>query len=137
MAEDMKRGKSIYDTPVQSAILIPQQDENVKLDDGLLTVCGYAYSGGGRAIQRVDVSGDDGKTWIEANCEKEYTDNGENWDWTLWNAKVKCEPGKVALLCRAIDSGGNSQPKEQLDIYNVRGVVVNAWDRISVDVVDR
>ena len=36
------------------------------LTSGVNTVQGYAYSGGGRGIVRVDVSGDGGKTWKTA-----------------------------------------------------------------------
>ena len=32
-----------------------------------ITVKGYAVSGGGRAIERVDVSIDGGRTWVEAS----------------------------------------------------------------------
>lgn len=32
-----------------------------------ITVHGYAVSGGGRGIERVDVSFDGGKTWVEAS----------------------------------------------------------------------
>ena len=35
-------------------------------------VRGYAYSGGGHAIIRVDVSADDGRTWTTAELEPVY-----------------------------------------------------------------
>lgn len=34
-----------------------------------MKVRGYAYSGGGQAVIRVDVSADDGATWTTANLE--------------------------------------------------------------------
>lgn len=37
-----------------------------------LQVRGYAYSGGGHAIIRVDVSADEGKTWTTAQLEPVY-----------------------------------------------------------------
>ncbi|RCH99684.1 hypothetical protein CU098_011915, partial [Rhizopus stolonifer] len=38
-------------------------------------VQGYALSGGGRSIQRVDVSGDDGKTWTTAQLHQPQVNN--------------------------------------------------------------
>ena len=129
----MQKGKSIYDTPVQSAILIPRNGTTLDSQDGMVKVCGYAYSGGGRGIQRVDVSGD-GVNWIEATREKPFVDDGENWDWTLWNANLELAPGNKNIMCRAVDSSGNSQPSSQLDIYNVRGVMVNGIDMINIQI---
>ena len=42
---------------------VPAQGEEVYISDGEVTARGYAWSGGGRDIIRVDVSIDDGKTW--------------------------------------------------------------------------
>jgi hypothetical protein len=38
--------------------------------DGSITVKGYAWSGGGRGIERVDVSSDGGKTWKTASLTR-------------------------------------------------------------------
>ena len=52
---------SLQEQPVQSAITDPLP--NRKLAPGVNTIKGFAYSGGGRRIIRVDVSADGGKTW--------------------------------------------------------------------------
>lgn len=97
---------------------------------------GYAYSGNGRGIRRVDVSCDDGKTWSEAEMDKEFVDDGRNFDWTLWKTSVRIDStDNAVLLCRAIDSSGNSQPSDQIEIFNTRGVGANAIDRVEVSVV--
>ncbi len=40
--------------------------------ESALQVRGYAYSGGGHAIIRVDVSADNGRTWTTADLEPVY-----------------------------------------------------------------
>lgn len=49
--------------PVVSAISSPNANSVVDAFDGTIEVKGYAWSGGGRDIIRVDVSADGGKTW--------------------------------------------------------------------------
>jgi sulfite oxidase len=72
-------------------------------------VSGYAASGGGRGIERVDVSIDGGKTWIDASrCQKSgipYTadddDYSDKWAWVLFEVTVDISGG-----ARPICSGG-------------------------------
>ncbi|KAK4227326.1 mitochondrial sulfite oxidase [Podospora fimiseda] len=51
---------------------------------------GYAYSGGGRAITRVDVSLDGGLTWDQAELVKDCSSpstpcyGSKSWSWTRW-----------------------------------------------------
>lgn len=54
-------------------------------------ISGYAASGGGRGIERVDVSVDGGKTWMEASRFQKkgipYISDGANsdkWAWVLF-----------------------------------------------------
>ncbi|RWS31355.1 putative sulfite oxidase-like protein, partial [Leptotrombidium deliense] len=126
---------SIQDLPVQSAICDPADGEKVKPDkDGFINVEGYAHSGGGRKIVRVDVSPDNGKSWITAELQQESTPLHKTYGWTLWKAKipVKNDTKKVELICKAVDSSYNTQPETFAPIWNLRGVLSNAWHRISV-----
>ncbi|KAL2151183.1 hypothetical protein VTH82DRAFT_6281 [Thermothelomyces myriococcoides] len=59
--------------------------------DEPIAVQGYAYSGGGRAITRVDVSLDGGKTWDQAELVNDCGDpasgpcfGNKSWTWTRW-----------------------------------------------------
>lgn len=50
---------------------------------------GYAWSGGGRRIVRVDVTIDGGNTWHVANFDcQEKTDTPKHWSWTLWSVQI-------------------------------------------------
>ncbi|CAF3734547.1 unnamed protein product [Rotaria sp. Silwood1] len=55
-------GFSIQEMPVASAIMTPK-DKEVIVHQGKIRVTGWAYSGGGRWIERVDVSPDGGHIW--------------------------------------------------------------------------
>ncbi|KAH6623244.1 Oxidoreductase, molybdopterin-binding domain-containing protein [Chaetomium tenue] len=56
--------------------------------DEPVAVQGYAYSGGGRAITRVDVSLDGGKTWDQAELVNDRAESphpgNKAWAWTRW-----------------------------------------------------
>lgn len=53
---------------------------------------GYAYSGGGRKVVRVDVSSD-GKNWTTATLEQEPTEVNRTFSWTLWKVSGAKEIG--------------------------------------------
>ena len=55
--------------PVVSAISSPLPHAKVDPFDGTIEVQGYAWSGGGRGIIRVEVSADGGKTWTVQSLE--------------------------------------------------------------------
>ncbi|KAI8813884.1 protein SUOX-1, isoform a [Cladochytrium replicatum] len=146
--EDYSHAGSIQETPVQSAIVSAATCFNRSGPTSTVTVKGYAYSGGGRGIERLDVSSDGGKTWHAADLIKAPEDlpRGKNtnakdgkptWAWTLWEAHVpvgQADAGKeVEFVCKAVDESYNSQPESMVGIYNVRGVLVNGWHRVKVN----
>jgi len=64
---------AVQETPVQSVISEPSASSSVSADDGYVTVRGYAFSGGGRGIARVDLSLDGGETWLNAELDNNGT----------------------------------------------------------------
>ncbi|KAF2816672.1 putative sulfite oxidase [Mytilinidion resinicola] len=122
---------SIVDMPVNSVIAVPASESTVKRDEnGVVYVKGYALpSGQDGPVTQVEVSADGGKTWVLAElAQAESPEKGVSlkWSWTLWQAKVKPEPGTgKKFLSRAMDKGGNVQapcPK-----WNLRGVSYNGY----------
>lgn len=137
---DWESSPSIVETNVNSAILEPL--DGTKLTDGpylssegtdAITVKGWAFSGGGRGIQRVDVSLDGGQTWTPAQTLERVPGDGDGfedgpaWCWTLWTAEDVKLPasfggtGEVEILARAVDSACNVQPEKPGPIWNLRG----------------
>ncbi|KAL7197092.1 hypothetical protein ACSBR1_037001 [Camellia fascicularis] len=62
---DWSTRKPQMDFPVQSAICSLEDDNTVQ--HGKVKVHGYAVSGGGRGIERLNVSFNGGKAWVEAS----------------------------------------------------------------------
>lgn len=60
----------------------------------LLIDAGYAWSGGGQKIVRVDVTVDGGETWHVANMDnQEESPPPRHWAWSLWSVKIPVTKG--------------------------------------------
>lgn len=115
---------AIQDMPVNSVIARPLSGETVQLTtEGKLIVEGYGLPKGDQGpVVRVEVSGNGGKTWIDARIVE---GKEEKWGWVLWRAEVRAEKGKQRLLSRATDKGGNVQA--ECSEWNLRGVGYNGY----------
>ena len=67
------------------------------IPDNKLKVSGYAWSGCGRGIVRVDVSKDNGKTWLSAKLLNKY-EYGKAWAWTLWELEIEKPEKEIKKL---------------------------------------
>jgi hypothetical protein len=81
---DFSKVSAIQNMPVTSVICEPSKNSSVRVgndNDNDATICvkGYAFSGGGNKIARVDVSVDGGKTWTEATLQNQVGQNLESW----------------------------------------------------------
>jgi len=102
----------------------------------LVKASGWAYAGGGRNIVRVDVTGNNGKSWQTATITE-----GSNqplrraWAWIFWECEVPatvCEDGvSVELACKGVDMAFNTQPESMGGMWNVRGLVNNSYYRVK------
>ena len=137
--DDVASLPSVQEQPVNSAIAVATADGDV------VSLKGYAYSGGGRRIIRVDVSVDGGATWHTASVEPQSCGeqpSGRAWAWTLWEANVSLrgtgtKPGdKVTCVCKATDEAMNTQPERVGPIWNLRGLNCNAWHTVQVTVAE-
>lgn len=136
---DVEALHSMQEMPVQSSIVLPKPGDETELDD--IEVKGFAWSGGGRSIIRVDVSLDDGRTWMTADLTagKEQSPT-RAWAWTFWEASVPVPEHlrgkKIEVICRATDSAYSTQPERAEPLWNLRGLNCNCWHRVVVQHVD-
>ncbi|KJH44770.1 oxidoreductase molybdopterin binding domain protein [Dictyocaulus viviparus] len=167
---DWKSVPAIQEYPIQSAFCIPAPGTKISRAEGAIDVAGYAWSGGGRGIIRVEISADGGRTWQSAELEQDpEQDLDHMWAWTFFRSSVKIPDGvnKVELIVKATDRGNfckgyskrmikkeinffniqkqmtkreknayNTQPETAAGIWNVRGLLHNAWHRVEVEVLD-
>ena len=143
---------AIYDLSPNSATAVPAHDEKLDLATApeYYTVQGYAYSGGGRRITRVQISLDQGKSWRFGNIEyaedkyRAFEDKqlfGGRLDmdwretcfcWSFWKLNILVEELKEAkdIVVRAMDESMNIQPRDMY--WSVLGMMNNPWFRVVV-----
>ncbi len=91
-------------------------------------IFGIAFSGG-YGIREVTVSVDGGQTWRRAGLGKDLG----KYAWIQWKFPWRPDkPGKYAIMARAIDGIGESQPYEQL--WNPAGYMWNKVEAVDVTV---
>ncbi|KIX04139.1 uncharacterized protein Z518_07693 [Rhinocladiella mackenziei CBS 650.93] len=144
---------AIYDLSPNSAICYPQHDEQLCLTGAPSTyrARGYAYSGGGRRITRVEISLDQGKLWRLANID--YIEDryrqverdlfGGRLDmswretcfcWCFWSIDLPTSDVAAAkdIFVRAMDESMNVQPRDMY--WSVLGMMNNPWFRVTITV---
>eukprot|EP01065_Artemidia_motanka_P026749 TRINITY_DN319_c4_g1_i1.p1 TRINITY_DN319_c4_g1~~TRINITY_DN319_c4_g1_i1.p1 ORF type:complete len:559 (+),score=134.35 TRINITY_DN319_c4_g1_i1:93-1769(+) len=145
-AEAVAQAHPVREMPVQSAICEPESGEEVDKDATTLDFAGYAWSGGGRGIQRVDVSIDNGMSWTQATLAETEQHHGEDeqntkyghthaeyrsrqWSWTLWRASVPiaAEENEWRACVKAVNTANDTQPETPRGIWNLRGLLNNSW----------
>lgn len=92
-------------------------------------LAGVAWAGD-RRVSRVEVSADDGRTWMPAQLERE----GDPLSWRRWRLPVCLQPGVHALTVRATDGSGRAQDKERRPPHPAGAT---GWHRIVVTVEPR
>lgn len=138
---DFTTSPAIQNMPVTSAICSPRNGEEVSVSDkegGFVIVKGYAWSGGGNKIVRVDVTADGGKTWQVADLEQGDEASGRHYGWTLWTTKISVGTSKVSSMeiwSKAVDSNYNCQPESFENTWNLRGVLSHAYSRVKVQLI--
>jgi sulfite oxidase len=95
---------------------------------GPVEVRGYAFAGGERHVERVDVSLDGGASWSQA----ELLDDLGPWAWRHWQITVDLAPGEHDIVVRAWDSSAATQPEDEAALWNPKGYVNNSRPRIRV-----
>ena len=144
---------AIYELSCNSAIAYPAHEEQLCIIGApeRYRVKGYAYSGGGRRITRVEVSTDRAKSWRLANIEyPEDAYREANADtrlcggtldmswretcfcWCFWDVDISVEElqGSQDILVRCMDDSMQAQPRDMY--WSVLGMMNNPWFRVTI-----
>nr|CAB3447993.1 unnamed protein product [Digitaria exilis] len=129
----------INELNINSVITTPGHDEvlpiNALTTQRPYTIKGYAYSGGGRKVTRVEVTLDGGETWQVCSLDhpERPTKYGKYWCWCFWSVDVEVLDvlGAKEIAVRAWDEAMNTQP-ERL-IWNLMGMMNNCWFRVKIN----
>jgi hypothetical protein len=111
---------------VKSVIVQPSQDMVVRR--GPVVIEGVAWTGEGR-IARVDVSLDEGRSWLPTELLREDVPYAWRQWRVLWQAH---ESGPRTILSRATDDRGHVQP--MMSPWNPGGFLWNGVDTVRVQV---
>ncbi len=131
-ADPAEPGGGLALGPIALNCDILQPDDGAQVTAGRTEVVGYALAGGDRTVARVDVSTDDGRSWVQA-------DLGEptgRWAWRLWRTQLDLPPGPVTVTARAWDDTGAAQPEDPGPLWNPKGYANNSWGRVQLRIGD-
>lgn len=133
---------------INSAVCSPEHGEKLYFSaltpNETYTLKGYAYSGGGRKVTRVEVSIDGAKSWRMAAVDypeermSVAPDYGRYWCWSFWELEVTkgellaCAlTGSKEIAVRAWDSANNLQP--EVRAWNLLGMGNNCHFKVKLE----
>lgn len=123
-------GIQIQEMPVSSAIMSPWTNQ-VVLHEGAIHCKGWAYSGGGRWPERVELSADGGFSWYAVPLE--LLSAKHKWTWRTWEFALPCDvEGWIEIVCRCWDNSLNTQPLNVRAAWNWGLHVTSSAHRIKV-----
>ncbi|XP_073144174.1 nitrate reductase [NADH] 2-like [Henckelia pumila] len=130
----------INELNINSAITTPCHDEILPINSWTTqrpyTMRGYAYSGGGKKVTRVEVTVDGGETWYLCSLDHPEKPNkyGKYWCWCFWSLEIEVLDILAAkeIAVRAWDETLNTQPDKL--IWNLMGMMNNCWFRVKTSV---
>ncbi|KAF6165193.1 hypothetical protein GIB67_007178 [Kingdonia uniflora] len=128
---------AINELNINSVITTPCHQEILPINSATTqrpyTLRGYAYSGGGKKVTRVEVTMDGGDSWLI--CELDHPEKpskfGKYWCWCFWAVEVEVLDllGAKEIAVRAWDETFNTQPEKL--IWNIMGMMNNCWFRVK------
>ncbi len=121
---------------LNAVIASPTKGKVVKCTEEhpIIPIKGVAVGEGGTGarVTKVEVSGDDGKTWHEATITKreDKDPNMKCFSWVILSYDLKVDPPtKKArtqkVMVRAYDSEGHKMDKSIDELFNLSGTMVN------------
>lgn len=99
------------------------------LPSGKIMASGVAWNDGTSLIDAVEVSLDNGHSWRRAEMER-----ASRYAWQRWQLPLTLNPGKQTIICRAVDTLGNTQPLDGAIGWNPDGYLWHGADRVTVQV---
>ncbi|ENH65123.1 Nitrate reductase [NADH] 1 [Fusarium oxysporum f. sp. cubense race 1] len=128
---------------LNSIIVKPAQGERILLGRAKkgenYRIEGYAYDGGGHEVQRVEVSLDDGATWLY--CIRKFPDypirhGNKFWSWLHWHVDVEISHviRAKSIMVRCFNVFKNTQPREPN--WNVMGMMNNCWYTVRPEITE-
>lgn len=128
-------GIQIQEMPVSSAIMEPWTKQ-VVIHNGKIQMKGWAYSGGGRWPERVEVSADGGFSWY--SVPHEGMSKKHKFAWRTWETWIPVDTeGWIELLVRCWDNSLNTQPLEVRTSWNWGLHVTSSCHRIKIFSVNK
>ncbi|KAF2733396.1 molybdopterin binding oxidoreductase [Polyplosphaeria fusca] len=128
-------GIQIQEMPVSSAIMTPWTKQ-VVVHAGAIRCKGWAYSGGGRWPERVELSADGGFNWYTVPLGQ--LSAKRKWCWRTWEFELPCDvEGWVEVVVRCWDNALNTQPPDVRTAWNWGLHVTSSCHRISVYSVNK
>ncbi|KAK1558278.1 hypothetical protein Q3G72_000649 [Acer saccharum] len=133
----------INELNINSVITTPYHEEILPINSWTTQkpyiLKGYAYSGGGKKVTRVEVTTDGGETWYVCTLDhpEKCSRYGKYWCWCFWSVEVEVLDllGAKEIAVRAWDETLNTQPEKL--IWNVMGMMNNCWFRVKTNVCKR
>ncbi|KAK4394419.1 Nitrate reductase [NADH] [Sesamum angolense] len=130
----------INELNINSVITTPCHEEILPINSWTTqrpyTLRGYAYSGSGKKVTRVEVTLDGGETWHVCALDISEKPNkyGKYWCWCFWSLEVEVLDllGAKEIAVRAWDETLNTQPEKL--IWNAMGMMNNCWFRVKTNV---
>ncbi|RAL38745.1 hypothetical protein DM860_013426 [Cuscuta australis] len=130
----------INELNINSVITTPSHEEILPINAWTtqcpFTLRGYAYSGGGKKVTQVEVTMDEGETWMVCDLDRPEKPNkyGKYWCWCFWSLQVEVLPllGAKQIAVRAWDETHNTQPEKL--IWNLMGMMNNCWFRVKTNI---
>lgn len=127
---------------LNSVIVKPCQGERIPLSSAkkgsIYRIQGLAYDGGGHEVQRVEVSLDDGDTWLY--CIRRFPEapirhGNKFWTWLHWHVDVETTHLVQAksITVRCFNVFKNTQPRELN--WNIMGMMNNCYYVVKPSIV--
>jgi nitrate reductase (NAD(P)H) len=142
----------INDLNVNAAITVPAHDSILDLEESNTTkIQGYAYTGGGKRVNRVEITLDEGDSWQIAEIEwpedqyriapiknhpffgtLDISETEMSFSWCFWELTVETSALKDAgcIAVRATDEGLAAMPRDMY--WNAMSMMNNWWFRVAI-----